>query len=322
MTYPSPHYDPNWKARCDAHGVERHRAERETMWLAEAGQMVSDAYDEAKARWKRHHAECLDAHMAQFETVQDYARWLFDKCPAETGFRDAVVHLPMVDFENFKTIEAVNAAWEHSHRIAQAAVADLRGRLPIGQPPGLTAFADATAPGLHRYRREFTVQDLYPGGYAWGAGVHTLITVDEQADGTHICFMHKGGSPGIAKVIENLATAVYREACASAAGPAAERKGWFGRLVGRKPARLDPARFHFYEHVLPAPSGTSREDFSRVELTFKDGKFEQPRWQRYDVIPQAIRSARFDLAAEGAGIGAVAVPRDERRRSLPPRNIS
>jgi hypothetical protein len=41
MTYPSPHYDPNWKARCDAHGVERHRAERETMWLAEAGQMVS-----------------------------------------------------------------------------------------------------------------------------------------------------------------------------------------------------------------------------------------------------------------------------------------
>jgi len=326
MTYPNPHYDPNWKERYALHAAERERAQREIERLSEAGQMMSDACDEAEARRKSHDDECRDSDMAQFETVQDYAWRLFDKYPAETGFRGANVHMPMVDFEKFKTIEAVKADWNYLHRIAQAAVAHRNGSLPSEQPPGLTAFADATAPGLHRYWREFTVQDLYPGGYAWGAGVHTLMTVDEQADGTHICFMHKWDSPGISirNAIKNLATAVYYEGCASAAGQAAARKGWLGRLVGRKPARLDPARFHFYEHRPPAPNGTQREAFSRVLLTFKDGEFREPQWQYYDVIPQAIRSERFDLAAEGAGIRAVAVPMitDERRRKLLYRNIN
>jgi hypothetical protein len=304
MTYPNPDYDPNWKARHDAHAVERDRAEREKTRLIEAGQMMSDAYAEARARWKKHHAECLAAIIAQHKTVQDYAAWRFQSAPPNTGFQDASVLLPVVDFASLRTIEEANAAWHRLHDIAQAAALDQRGSLPIGQPPGLVAFADATAPGLYRYWREFTAQDLYPGPYARGMGALTLMTVDEQADGRHICFMHKWGSPGISvtNAIEPLATAVYREACAIAAGQPATRSGWLERLMGRKPALMDPARFHFYEHTPPAPGGTLREDFARVELTFEEGVFRKPDWQHFRVIPHAIQSARFDLAAEGAGM--------------------
>ncbi|WP_216856888.1 hypothetical protein, partial [Acidisoma sp. S159] len=69
-----------------------------------------------------------------------------------------------------------------------------------------------------------------------------------------------------------------------------------GRILGRKPALLDPGRFHFYDHTPPAPSGGWREDFSRVALRFENGEFKNPEWQRYPVIPHVIQSARFDLA--------------------------
>jgi hypothetical protein len=87
--------------------------------------------------------------------------------------------------------------------------------------------------------------------------------------------------------------------------------GWIGRVLGRKPARLDPGRFHFYEHTPPAPSGGLREDFARVVLRFADGTFTQPDWQHYPVIPQAIQSARFDCAQDIVhmnGVDRVAIP--------------
>ena len=65
------------------------------------------------------------------------------------------------------------------------------------------------------------------------------------------------------------------------------------------------ARFHFYfyEHTLPAPSGTLREDFSLVVLRVEDGEFKKPDWQHFPVIPHAIQSAHFDLAATGLILG-------------------
>jgi hypothetical protein len=304
MTYPNPDYDPQWKARHDAHAVERDRAEQEATRLIEAGEMASEAYTEARAQWEAHLRACQAAIVTQHKTVQDYAAWRFQSSPPETGFQDMGVLLPVVEFESLPTIEAVNAAWERQNRIVKDAATDQRGSLPIGQPPGLTAFADVTAPSLHRHWREFTAQDLYPGGYARGAGVLTLMTVDERADGRHICFMHKWGSSGISvtNAIEHLATAVYREACTIAAGQSVARSGWLGRLMGRRPT-LDPAQFHFYEHTPPAPSGTLREDFARVVLIFEEGMFKKPDWQHFRVIPRAIQSARFDLAAAGLSRG-------------------
>lgn len=325
MTYPNPHYDPNWKARHDAHADERERAQRETMRLIEAGQMVSDAYKQAKARWEKHQAGCLAAIVAQHETVQEYAAWVFQSFPVTMGQYDVSVLLPEVDFEALRTIQEVDAAWSRIRRIAEEAANDQRCSLPVGQPEGMTAFADATAPSLTRNWREFVPRDLYPTGYAGWAGVRTLMTIDEQTDGWHICFMHRWGSPGdsVTNTIDRLATAVYREACAFAAQQSAGRAGpgaWIGRLLGRRPALLDPRRFHFYEHTTPAPSGGLREDFARVVLHFEEGEFSQPQWRHYRVIPQAIQSARFDCAQDAAyttGCGLAAISSQHAGREGP-----
>jgi hypothetical protein len=147
------------------------------------------------------------------------------------------------------------------------------------------------------------------------------MTIDEQADGWHVCFMQHFGSPGVSvtNAIEKLASAVYREACAFAARQSSRRAGtsvWIGRLLGRKPALLDPGRFHFYEHTPPAPDGRCREEFARVVLRFEEGEFRKPQWRRYPVIPQAIQSARFLCAQDatpmsGCGLAAIA---DQRAR--------
>jgi hypothetical protein len=51
---------------------------------------------------------------------------------------------------------------------------------------------------------------MYPGGYAGDTGAWALVTIDEQADGWHVCFIHHWGSHGLSvtNAIEKLATAV------------------------------------------------------------------------------------------------------------------
>ncbi|WP_159013941.1 hypothetical protein [Acidisoma sp. S159] len=302
MAYRNPDYDPNWQERHDAHALARDRAQQEAIGLIEAGQMPSDAYAHAHARWQDHDAVCKAAlTTSQHETVQDYAAWLFRSAPPDRSDHDVGVFVPVVDFEELRTMEEATAAWSRIHNLVEEAVNDQRCSLPIGQPEGMVAFEDATSPNLTRNWREFTPRELYPGGAAGTAGVWTLMTVDAQVDSWHVCFTHRWGSPGISvtNAIERLATAVYREASAIAAQPSSGRVGpgfRIGRLLGRKPALLDPGRFHFYDHTPPAPSGGWREDFSWVALRFENGEFKNPEWQHYQVIPHVIQSARFELA--------------------------
>jgi hypothetical protein len=117
--------------------------------------------------------------------------------------------------------------------------------------------------------------------------------------------MHDSGSPGmsVTNAIELLASAVYREACAIAEAEAPRARGlraWSGRgrLSGQPSARLDPWRFHFYQHVPPGQS--SREEFDRVALRFADGAFNDPQWIGYPIIPKLIQSARFDCVLDVA----------------------
>jgi hypothetical protein len=118
------------------------------------------------------------------------------------------------DLEGLRTIEEAKAALSRVSRLVEVAADEIRRSLPIGQPEGLVAFADATAPTLRRIARDFEPLDLRPDGYANDPRVSTLMTIDEQADGWHVCFMHRWGSRGVSvtNAIEELATAVYREA--------------------------------------------------------------------------------------------------------------
>jgi hypothetical protein len=170
-----------------------------------------------------------------------------------------------------------------------------RNSLPIGQPEGLAAFADAASPRLVRTWREFTSHEL-----SKTSGVWTLMTVDQQVDGWHVCFMQHWASHGLSvtNAIERLATVVHREACAIAErttprGPSR----WLVRLLDLKQPRVAPDRFHFYEH-LPPGDGYMRETFARVALRFVKDRYERPEWTHYRVIPACIQSARFDCARD------------------------
>jgi len=246
--------------------------------------MQSDAYKRADNRWQQHLSECKAAIIAQYETVQDYAASRFGSLPPDMAIHDVGILVPVVAFAGLRTIGEVDAAWSRVEQQVNEAAYDQKGSLPIGQPEGMTAFSDATAPSPTRRRREFTPTDLYPVGYPATASVWTLMTTDEQADGWHICFTHLWGSPGISvtNAIERLATAVYREANAiTAQSRRLGSRRSMGRLLSPKPSPLDPARFHFY-----------------------DGEFTSPDWQHHPVIPHVIQTIRFELAADAVPMRA------------------
>ena len=120
----------------------------------------------------------MDAYKRQHKTVQEYAAWRFQSFPATMGQADVSVVVPEIDFEGLRTIEEVDAAWSRVHRIAEDAANEQRNSLPMGQPEGVMAFADARSPSLTRGWREFTPRDLYPVGYAGTANVRTLMAID------------------------------------------------------------------------------------------------------------------------------------------------
>lgn len=319
MTYPNPHYDPKWKEIHDRHAAERQLLEKETTRLAENGEIGSEAYQEAKAAFHYHHKACLKSFTMQHATVQEYAEWLFRNFRVDSGDWEGGIPVPTVDFSQLRTIEEADAAWSRVHQIVSDAAGERRNSLPTGQPDDLQAFADAASPALSRYWREFEPHDLFPNGYGEDARTRTLMTVDEQEDGWHICFMQDGKSTGISvtNAIERLATAVYREACTLAEQSLPAPSGWQRWLPGGRAARVKaatplPSQFHFYQHI-PPEGELGQEEFDRVDLKFSDGQFRDPDWVGYDVVPQAIQSARFDIALDATAPGHLSLKGPESR---------
>jgi hypothetical protein len=106
----------------------------------------------------------------------------------------------------------------------------------------------------------------------------------------------------VTNVIERLATAVYREACANAE-QRLPKTGGLSKVVCPEPRTARPARrsqswFHFYQH-LPRAGGV-REAFDCIALRFEDDEYRDPRWFGYPVIPELIQSARFDIARDAS----------------------
>ena len=304
MAYPNPYYDRDWKTEHDHHDEERTRAREVMNRLAKAGEMDSEAYSRAKADFDRHHeAACHALLKKQHPTVQEYAEWLFREFRVDSEDFGAGIPVLEVNFEELRTVEEVDAAWRRIHTAIKNSAYAKRASLPAGQPQGLKAFADPASPGLMRFWRHFDPSELYPGRYARGSGVRTLITVDQQEDGWHICFMQDWSSPGapVAHMIAELASVIYREACATAGqpAPASGFSGWLAqRLVRRSSTTvLDPGRFHFYQHIPPNPQGC-RETFERVTLRLEEGEYRGPDWSRYPVIPKVIQSARLECAVK------------------------
>lgn len=305
MTYANPYYDPEWKTTHDRHAVQRERAEADRNRLAETDAMLSDAYRQAETAFDYHHQACLASFKMQHATVQEYATWVFSEFKVNSGDWEGGIPIPQVDFAQLRTIEDVDAAWSRIHCIVSDAAAERRSSLPTGQPEGLHAFASAAAPNLTRTWRTFSPHELYPTGYVsqGETGMRTLMTVDEQDDGWHVCFMQNGTS--VTNVIELLATAVYREAHDLAQRQTLVQGGLRGWLARHRATEemLAPERFHFYQHLPPRGDMASREQFDRVNLGFRDGRYCEPEWVAYDVVPRVIQSARFDCAVDTSASG-------------------
>ncbi len=107
------------------------------------------------AAYDRHHKACLAAfkmqHKMQHPTVQGYAAWLFRSFDVSMEDHGAGIPVPQVDFDALRTIEEVDQAWSRVSCAVSDSAHEKQNSLPAGQPAGLSAFADATAPGLSRY---------------------------------------------------------------------------------------------------------------------------------------------------------------------------
>ena len=308
MVHVNPHYDPEWETIHDRHAIERTRLEKERDHLARAGAMTSDAYRQVLADFDRHHEACLACFKMQHATVQDYAKWLFRGYDVSTGDYVGGIPIPLVDFEQLRTIEETDAAWARVYNAVKNSANEKLNSLPTGQPEGLAAFADLGSPGLARYWRTFSPRELFPVGFTGGSGTRTLMTVDEQADGLHVCFMHDWNTVGVSvtNAIQQLATAVYREACALAEEQMPQASGiraWLARRSATRGPSLDPNRFRFYQHIPPRGLYLG-EQFDRVEMNFREDKYRDPNWVAYRVVPTLIQSARFDCALDASQLGA------------------
>lgn len=296
MPFPNARFNPDWKAVHDLHDQGRSRAsdQMKRIYKMDAGSCEELAL--AKADFDRHQDACFQALVSQHRTVQDYAAWLLRDFPLG---RDVEllgdVYVPP-DFSTMQTVEQVDAAYHHTEQRMETDNRERRGRLATGQPPGLLAFGDARSPKLRSYWREFSGRELDPDGYFSSSGAATLITVDEQVDGWHVCFMQAAEVRGVSvtNCFELLATCIYREA-RSLAGVSDTHRNPLKRLVRRWTARehndrFAPGRFHFYQHSVA--NQTFPETFDRVGLSFDEGKFHSLEWTGFKLVPQAVQQAR------------------------------
>lgn len=291
MVYDNPDYNPEWERVHARHAPKRDQAMTEMQHLAATGQMGTPIYDEAKADYDWHHRACLDAHQNQFATVQDYARWLLT-WGGNNYLYDPGIPVSHLDVDELCTMPEATAAWSRVTEEAEGARNKKLHSLPICQPEGLEAFANASLPSLTHTWRTFSPDELYPEGY--GKGGTALVSVEERDDGFHVCFGQDLDFPGQlpSQYFLLFAAAFYREVNALHA-PLASKGfvAWFRRWRGKgAPASYPAERFHFYLHV--PPQNGLKECFDRVMLRFEGGKFHEDLWVTFKSIPAVIQSAR------------------------------
>ena len=283
-------YDPNAAADHRRHAVERKRL----------GELLHSYFSPRSRRGKRkrlqvqaacefHQRACLEADGRRHATVQEYARWRFGQW---TGSAKA----PAVDFEALGSVAEVDRLYRSLQ--AEARMSAMPG-LPVGQPPGMTAFSG----GDLQVWRHFYGSELLSGSPDAARGARVLVTVSVRDDAVHVCFMQDWSHVGVTvpDVFVDLANLVYWEALEQAELARAGRggvRGWLGRLVPRwcRRAALRPDWLRFYEH-LPSRWRTG-EEFSLVRMRFHRGRFGSPRREPYGLIPVSLGLVRRAVPPE------------------------
>ncbi len=301
-------YDPNALSQ-----HRRHSAERDRLGVLLHSRISSRSGRRLRIRmqaaYDAHHQASLETFKTRYATVQEYARWRF-KHWAGGGVA------PVVDFEALGSVEETDQLYGRLE--TEARTAGLSG-LPIGQPPGMTAFSG----GDLQFWRQFRREELLTGSYDAPKGARALVTVSGRAGVWHICLMQDWTHVGVdvSEVFEDLANSVYRQALIKAGLERAVRggvRGWLGRLVpqGLRGAALRPGSFRFYEHQ--PPRWRAAEEFSLVRMRFRHGRFGLPRREPYAVIPAVLAWVRHAAPREADMRSADVLPQLPQAGGKPP----
>jgi hypothetical protein len=291
----NPHYDPNWAEVMRACAEDAARWQAVCAAVAEQDGFGAPRHRAALAQQAEAAKRAEVALWTQHRTVAEYAAWKFGMLAAPQGA--GLVH----DLDGFESIEAVNAAFARARAQLLEPVMVDEVSLPVRQPAGLLAFADAQEVLVSP--RRFAQVELAPHARAGeGDYLDCMVSVHQTGGEIHFCIAHRWGelSPGAGDQFRNIATLLARQALAFL-HPGAEVL--FGGGNHASPAHRElikqvnasAATLRFYRHMLPRRD--LKEQFCRVDMAWDGAKWLDPDWSAaiYDSLPAALR----DAAASG-----------------------
>lgn len=315
MPTENPDYNPEWESLHEFYNEYYAELEEEITRMTDTGQALCDpdAYQTLLEKQDECYQALHNIHRTRFRTIQDYATWLFETF-LPTGGTLSQTTIPLINYEDFTSLEEVETAWADLRH--QAKVEDARNifRMPTGRPDGQDIFEQTGRNLLVSLPCRF--HKLTHITLASGmTDIDTIVTMDRRDDEIHVCFTHDPESQGLSVIndVELAATEVYSRMIANEGNQIQKLLGTssVGRAVSGfltntmninsvLPARarfLDPGKIHFYTHILPS-RGHSQEAFSRVEMDFNNGRFENAKWTKYyQSIPEFVQTAHERITA-------------------------
>lgn len=143
------------------------------------------------------------------------------------------------------------------------------------------------------------MQQLRPSFPRFGnyADLETLVTIDQRNGEYHICFMQDPKAKGpliVANEFETLATIMYKRAVEINQNQkpmsllSKLRMHFLSKTKDESEIKAEQFVFYYHER----PHDFEWEEFSRVDMEYdsKAQTFINPRFKRYDVIPEYIQN--------------------------------
>ena len=293
----NPYYDPDWAVEYQALAAQCEGWERVCGQIAVEDGFGAPRHLTALAQLAQAKAAAAQALRGQYQTVADYAAWRFGTLPPARG---GVAVLP--DFADFPSGEAVDAAYRRACENAGENPLIDEMSLPVRQPAGLAAFAQAREV-LSSWRR-FAPAELsrYPTATGTEA-LDCLVSFHQLGEEFHICIAHRWGglSPRSRDQFRNVATLLARQTI-EVLLPGAGMLFTDGRHAAPEHRELIRAvnatarRFQFYRHLLPRRD--LKEQFCRVAMEWDGARLIDPDFEAalFEALPVSLREA-----AENAG---------------------
>jgi len=285
----NPFYRPSWQEEYSVRLAECARWEKISGHIATKDGFGAPRHLAAMAAQRAAEAAAARAHLARFPTVADYAAWRFASLPDKHGAG------LVTDFEAFASIDEVEEAYRCAAlRAVETPLVDEMS-LPVRQPAGLAAFADAGTV-ISSWRR-FVPAEIGVDA-AGGEACDCLVSFQQIGAAFHVCLAHRWGglSPRARDQFRNIATILARQAIEIAIPEAAMlfRDGRHRLAEHRELIRQTndmAAKFRFYRHLLPRRD--LKEQFCLVAMTWDGARFIDPDFSAalYESLPAALRAA-------------------------------